>query len=274
MTKKALCVGINNFKNYTSSALQGCVNDANDMEALLIKYFGYETSDIVKLTDTQATKDNIIKNLKEMVKGAKTGKYDSLVFSLSSHGTHVPDTSGDEPDKVDEAFCPHDLAAKGNVWDPDHIIVDDELHDLFIQLPENVLLEVFLDTCHSGSGLKAIDMLLDRKPRYMPPPSMEAFKEVDGKVSKGIYRMFLDKGVTQHILWAACRPDQTSADAKIGESWHGAFTYFFCKEMNASQNKLPRNEILKKVVADLKAGDYTQTPQLESDATAREKSLG
>lgn len=272
--KKALCVGINNFKNYPSSALQGCVNDASDMGALLKKYFGYETSDIIKLTDTRATKDNIIKNLKEMVKGAKTGKYDSLVFSLSSHGTQVPDTSGDEPDKADEAFCPHDLAAKGKVWDPDHIIVDDELHDLFIQLPENVSLEVFLDTCHSGSGLKAIDLLLDRKPRYMPPPSMEAFKEVEGKVSKGIYRMFLDKKVTQHILWAACRPDQTSADANIDGGWHGAFTYFFCKEMNTSQNKLPRSEILKKVVDDLEAGDYTQIPQLECDATAREKSLG
>lgn len=108
----------------------------------------------------------------------------------------------------------------------------------------------------------------------MPPPSMEAFKEVEGKVSKGIYRMFLDKKVTQHILWAACRPDQTSADANIDGGWHGAFTYFFCKEMNTSQNKLPRSEILKKVVDDLEAGDYTQIPQLECDATAREKSLG
>ncbi len=154
--RKALCVGINKFKNLPSAALQGCVNDADDMEKLLKALLGFQAQDIVKLIDTKATKANIIKNLKEMVEGAKSGKYSYLVFSMSSHGTQVPDLSGDEPDRADEAFCPHDLAQKGNVWDPQHIITDDELRDLFIQLPENVLLEVYLDTCHSGTGLKQL----------------------------------------------------------------------------------------------------------------------
>lgn len=114
MAKKALCVGINNFKNYPNSALQGCVNDADDMEALLKKWLGFSSGDIVKLSDAQATKENIMKNLKEIVDGAKQKKYSYLVFSLSSHGTQVPDTSGDEPDKADEAICPYDLASAGN----------------------------------------------------------------------------------------------------------------------------------------------------------------
>lgn len=272
--KKALCVGINKFKNYPESALQGCVNDANDMEALLKKYFGFGASDIVKLTNTKATKSNIMKNLKKMVSGAKAGKYNHLVFSMSSHGTQVPDLSGDEPDRADEAFCPHDLAQKGDEWDPAHIIVDDELRDLFIQLPENVQLEVYLDTCHSGTGLKAVDLLLDRKLRYIPPPSLEAFDQVDGKRSRGLNKGLLEKEMTQHILWAACRADQTSADAYIGGGWHGAFTYFFCKEMNECQNKLSRNEILKKVRSDLKKGRYTQIPQLECEESSRNKKIG
>jgi metacaspase-1 len=208
-------------------------------------------------------------NLKSMVADAKAGRYSYLVFSLSSHGTQVPDTSGDEPDRADEAFCPHDLAQKGNVWDPSYIIVDDELHDLFVQLPANVLLEVYLDTCHSGTGLKAVDMLLDRRPRYMPPPSLEAFLKVDGRRSRGLHQGLLDKGITHHILWAGCRADQTSADAHIGGSWHGAFTYYFTKEMRASQNKVSRLEILKRVIADLKEGRYSQIPQLEGEATVR-----
>jgi hypothetical protein len=210
-----------------------------------------------------------MQNLTSMVKDAKAGKYSYLVFSFSSHGTQVPDTSGDEPDRADEAFCPNDLAQKGNVWDPQHIIVDDELHDLFVQLPKNVLLEVYLDTCHSGTGLKAIDMLLDRKPRYLPPPSLEAFQQVDGRRSRGLHQALLDKELVHHILWAGCRADQTSADASIGGTWHGAFTYYFCKEMRACQNKLSRLEVLKKVVADLKAGHYSQIPQLEGEATVR-----
>ncbi|AXV40572.1 caspase family protein [Methanobacterium sp. BAmetb5] len=269
--KRALCVGINNFKNFPSAALRGCVNDANDMEKLLKNLFGFQAVDIVKLTDTKATKTNIMKNLKEMVHGAKSGKYSHIIFTMSSHGTQVPDLSGDEPDRVDEAFCPNDLAQKGDDWDSNHIIVDDELRDLFIQIPEDVVLEVYLDTCHSGTGLKAIDLLFGRQTRYIPPPSLEAFKRVDGKRQRGLNKSLLEKGMVQHILWAACRADQTSADANIDGDWHGAFTYYFCKEMNVSQNKLTRNEILEKVRKDLRAGNYTQIPQLECEATARNK---
>ena len=149
------------------------------------------------------------------------------------------------------------------------IILDDELRDLFVQLPQNVLLEVYLDTCHSGTGLRAIDMLLDRRPRYLPPPSLEAFDEVEGRISRGLYRSLLDKGITRHILWAACRSDQTSADARIGGLWHGAFTYYFCKELRACKNKLTRSELLKKARANLKTGRYTQTPQLECSASTK-----
>lgn len=271
--RRALCVGINKFKNYPSAALQGCVNDAKDMAALHKELLGFTNADITVLTDAQATKANIMKLLSAMVADAKAGKFNYLVFSLSSHGTQVPDKNGDEPDRADEAFCPYDLAQKGNVWDPKYIILDDELHDLFVQLPPNVLLEVYLDTCHSGTGLKSIDMLLDRKPRYLPPPSLEAFLDVDGRRSRGLYESMLEKGIVHHILWAGCRSDQTSADAKIGGSWHGAFTYYYCKEMRKCKNKLSRLEVLKKVVADLQAGHYSQIPQLEGEATVRRSKI-
>jgi hypothetical protein len=132
---------------------------------------------------------------------------------------------------------------------------------------------VFFDTCHSGTGLKAIDLLLDRKPRYMPPPSLEAFEKVEGRTSRGLYRSLLEKGITHHILWAGCRADQTSADAKIEGTWHGAFTYYFYKELRACDNKLSRKKLLKKIRDDLKAGHYTQIPQLESQATTRNKRI-
>lgn len=268
--RKALCVGINHFANYSSATLQGCVNDAHDMANVLQKLLGFTANDIVTLTDAQATKANIMAQLKAMVDGAKRGTYTYLVFTMSSHGTQVPDLNGDESaDRADEAFCPTDLAQKGSQWDRNHIIIDDELRDLFIQLPENVLLEVFLDTCHSGTGLKEIDMLLDRKPRYLPPPSVEAFRAVQGRRSRGLVRGLLEKGIVHHILWAACRSDQTSADANIAGGWHGAFTYFFCKEILACKNSLSRAQLMAKIRADLSAAHYPQIPQLEAEATKR-----
>jgi metacaspase-1 len=269
MARKALCVGINQFKNYPNNGLNGCVNDVKDMASVLTDFLGFTSGDIITLTDSQATKANILSNLTAMVQDAKANKFDYLVFSLSSHGTQTPDTSGDESDKYDEAFCPHDLAVAGDHWDPQHILLDDELHDLFVQLPKTVLLEVYLDTCHSGTGLKAIDFLFDRKPRYLPPPSLKSFDMVDESAPRGFYKSFGKKATQQQILWAGCRADQTSADAHISGTWHGAFTYFFCKELRASQNKLTRAELLKKVRADLKVARYTQTPQLECQATTR-----
>ncbi len=269
MASKALCVGINVFKNFPSATLHGCVNDAHDMAGVLTDLLGFSKADITLLTDAQATKTNIMNHLKDMVDGAKTGKYNYLVFSISSHGSQVPDLNGDEPDHADEVYCPHDLAQAGNKWDPNHIITDDEMHDLFVKLPPNVPIEVFADTCHSGTSLKAMDLLFDRRPRYVPPPSLEAFEEVNGKISRGFYTKMLKNAIVHHILWAACRDYQTSSDASIGGAWHGAFTYHFCKEIRACANSLSRAQLLAKVRADLSHGHYSQVPQLECQATVR-----
>jgi hypothetical protein len=272
-SRRALCVGINVFKNYPGSNLNGCVNDANQMVGILKKYLGFAAADIKMLTDAQATKAAIMAELKAMVDGAKTGKYTYLVFSLSSHGTQVPDQNGDEADHYDEAFCPTDLAEKNGQWDPAHVIVDDELHDLFGQVPDNVLIEVYLDTCHSGTGLKAMDLMPDRRPRYIAPPSLEACQQVMPLMARGLRRRVLDKAAKNVILWAGCRDNQTSADAHIGGTYHGAFTYYWVKETEAANNNISRNDLLKKVNADLKTNHYTQVAQLECPATQRAISL-
>lgn len=163
--RTALCVGINEYLHFPSATLNGCVNDAHDMASLLKDLLGFEDSHITRLTDQAATKANIMRELNRMVEGALAGRYDHLVFSLSGHGTQVPDLNLDEFDRADEAYCPHDLTQNGPQWDRDHLIVDDELHDLFMQLPSSIILEVFLDTSHSGGGLRAADLLMDRRLR-------------------------------------------------------------------------------------------------------------
>ena len=169
--KKALFVGINKFASYSQFTLNGCVNDAKDMAALYKDLLGFKTTEMTVLSDAQATKANIMSNLNAMVADAKAGKLNYLVFSLSSHGTQMNDTSGDEPDGKDEAFVPYDIAEKAGAWDPAHIISDDEFHDLFVQLPAGVLLEVYLDTCHSGTGLRGAEFGLHApRARYIAPP--------------------------------------------------------------------------------------------------------
>jgi hypothetical protein len=84
----------------------------------------------------------------------------------------------------------------------------------------------------------------------------------------------VEKGMDHHILWTGCRSNQTSADAKIGSTWHGAFTYYYSKNLRAAKNKISRNDLLKKTKADLAKNDYDQVPQLECEATKRKVKVG
>jgi len=269
LRRQALCVGINQYQHFPSATLNGCVSDAHNMASLLKDLLGFEDSDITLLTDQAATKSNILHVLRRMVEGALAGRQNHLVFSFSGHGTQVPDLNLDEFDRADEAFCPYDLVASGAQWDRDHLIVDDELHDLFVQLPPSVLLEIYLDTCHSGAGLRAADLLMDRKPRYLPPPSLEAFRDIEYRRARPAHQKLLEKGLSHHILWTACKESQTASDAFIQGAWHGAFTHHFCREARASGNHLSRAKILGKIRLDLNTGLFTQTPQLDCEAITR-----
>ena len=272
-TKRALCVGINVFKNYPDATLQGCVNDANDMVSLLKDKFGFAQADIMLLTDAQATKAAIMQNLTQMVADAKAGKLKTLVFSLSSHGTQLPDKSGDEKDRLDEAFCPHDLAQKGSQWDLNHIIVDDELNTLFSQLPTNTTLELYLDTCHSGTGAKGDEN--DMWPtRFFMPESIQAGIEeaLKNAAPRGLAELLKPTVKAQRILWAGCKSDQTSADANFGGKPNGAFTYFYIKAVREAQGSITREQIIAKMQAAMK-GQFTQVPQLETDALNRSKEI-
>ncbi|HMK45066.1 MAG TPA: caspase family protein [Methanocella sp.] len=268
--RKALVVGINKYKNYPENNLNGCVNDTKTMGSYLKEFKGFGSGDIKTLIDDQATKANIMKVLQGMVKDAKDGKIKYLVFTMSSHGTQVPDMNGDEPDQVDEAFCPHDLAELNGNWDPKHVIVDDELHDLFVQLPKGAVLEGYLDTCHSGTGLKVMDLAPGRKIKYMPPPSIEAFKRAIAAEKVGKGKVSRRKTIkASHVLWSACKANQTSADAQINGKYSGAFTYYFYSDVKATDNSLKPKALLAKIRADLKANDFDQVPEYDANATTR-----
>ena len=273
MAKRALCVGINQFAHLPmASWLNGCVNDANDMAAMLRKR-GFASRSVTVLTDAQATKANIMGALTTLVTTAKEG--DTIVFSFSSHGTQVPDTDGDEPDGADEAFACHDMAQKGDQWDTDTVIVDDELRILFGKLPKGVVMEAYLDTCHSGTGLKAEDLLSGRRPRFVPPPTMKGLRSIDAAATKSTTAELV-KAIPaggRPVLFGGCRSDQTSADATFDGRSSGAFTYFFLKALaaNPTGSRADLHEALTKGLVD---ADFSQRPTLEGPPKAKKTGVG
>ncbi len=282
MARKALLVGINDYPG-TQNDLQGCVNDITNVYDILVKHFGFAPSDIVMLSNSRARRAAILEGVKSLVAGARDG--DSLVFHYSGHGSQVRDTEGDElEDEKDEVLCPYDFDWNGG------FIKDDDLADVLDGLKKGARLEVILDSCHSGTGTR--ELILDRRalerpagrelapaspanafevwkspccirPRFLaPPPDVELrADEIFGPplVLRSIGRAHS----MNHVLWAACRSSQFSADAEIDGKPSGAFTFYFCRHLRAVQGKGTRDQLLKLVRASLKHEGFSQVPQLE-----------
>ena len=131
-------------------------------------------------------------------------------------------------------------------------------------------------TCHSGTGLRAMDLLPGRRPKFRPPPTpagldavadLDSVSLVDGT---GRRRSSVPRGP---VLFAACRSDQTASDARFAGRFNGAFTYFLIERLRL-QAAAPRSTVAKDVRARLRTQRFSQSPQLESRATAREAAVG
>ncbi len=74
-----------------------------------------------------------------------------------------------------------------------------------------------------------------------------------------------------HVLFSACKDNQTSADAYINGSYNGAFTYYFCKHLRDKNGNITRKELIKRVRASLKFNGFSQIPQLECPTEKKDK---
>jgi len=165
-------------------------------------------------------------------------------------------------------------------WDGTYI-VDDDLKAVFSKLPAGVHLEVLLDSCHSGtatrgamnpaSNLTPVSPGANRQ-RFLAPPMDILCRQLD-EDDLPLTRMLKTANPENHALFSGCRDNQTSADAYIGGTYNGAFSYYFCKHLRDAQGAIARAELLKRLRASLKHEDFDQVPQLECPAAWKKKKL-
>jgi metacaspase-1 len=270
MAKKALCVGINDYP-IDGADLKGCVNDAYDWASLLTDHFDVATGDVRVLLDADATKANILTGLKGLLAGA--GRGDVLVFTNSSHGSQIPDVSGDEP-TYDEVLCPYDVR--------DTTIADDELRELFTDLPDGVHLTVISDSCHSGTvtraavgdsipGLSSPD---DRRVRFLHPAlfrSTRALPDPMGTRPRG--RMAFPQSSMNHVLVSGCLDSEYSFDAVIEGDYHGAMTFHAIRTIVDAGYQITYAELAERLTPALEAAGYAQHPQLEARSDMKHRQV-
>ncbi len=273
MVKKVLCIGINDYP-YDGNDLNGCVNDANAWAKLLTQHYDFPVTDVKLLLDNEATKANIMAGLKNLLAGAHSG--DVLVFTNSSHGTYVADTSGDEA-KYDEAICPYDIK--------DNLIVDDELRELFADLPKGVHFTVISDSCFSGTVTKAVVGEIfpsmktpdDRRLRFLSP-ALRGGIVLDRPWKKqkkeyGKKREMYPESTMKEILLSGCSDREYSYDALINGTYHGAMTYFALQAIAEAKYTITYQQLHNRLCFLVDAADYPQTPQLEGSKANKKRQL-
>lgn len=246
--KKALCIGICNYKN-PINRLEGCIEDAITWSKLLQDSKGFPSPDM--LVDSDATTFVVISRLKKMITHAKPG--DVLVFTFSGHGTSIPTSNKDELDGRDEAICLYN-----------GIITDDTIAEILRLAPEGVSITMILDSCHSGTMLKnfTTDHHLVRKTRYMPP-SDEMFAKIvmDLEVKNRIMAPHQDVPMWE-ILLAGCKDNEYSYDTLIEGKACGAFTYYASKLIRENPS-ITYGQFSTMIDASLPSKEYPQHPQVE-----------
>ncbi len=260
MANKALCVGINKYP-YENMDLKGCVNDATAWADLLIHHFDFPRTNVKLIFDSEATKRNVIFELKNLLAGAQAD--DVLVFTNSSHGSYIKDTSGDER-KYDQVICPFDVA--------DNVIVDDELRELFVAIPAGVNFTVISDSCHSGTITRIITPDYRRK-RFLNPKLRGQPELRDPLRAKPRIREKYPESEMKEILITGCKDNQFSYDAQMQNDFHGAMSYFALQEIRAANYKITYADLVKRVVKQLDRNRFNQQPQLEGKKENKRKQI-
>lgn len=268
-TLHTLLVGINEYASPEVRNLQGCVNDVENIDALLAQYAnsnGFAYNSLIR-ANKEAMRATIMSDFNAHLGQAKAG--DSVLFYFSGHGSQEP-LKGEEfkkffPEGKFESILCHDSRTENEDGKYIFDLADKELAYLLSGLSQGVHATVILDSCHSGSGTRttAADQLLEgflhqeATSRNVPPSSVArgitefegSFITADGQVTIPMFN---------HILLAACRPFELAQESSQGGYFsmalqkalklHGATTYY---------------DLFQSVYQGIKTQGHQQHPQFE-----------
>ena len=147
--KLALLVGINSYPNTTN--LQGCLTDVELQRELLLHRFGFNQQDILTLTDTQATRENIeTAFVQHLSKQAKSTDVVLFHFSGYGHRTQVSTPGNSSPQLVD-SLVPVDGITSRKANSVTHNLPEDTLL-LLGQSLATTRATMILDTSYVSTG--------------------------------------------------------------------------------------------------------------------------
>ena len=266
MNNKALLVGINKYPD-PRNELRGCVNDILEMEHFIAEANKvYPKKNIKKLTNKEATKKEILIQLKWLIEGAEAG--DQLLFHYSGHGAQAPTLFNSlEKDGLDEIICPYDFDGTNKTS-----LRDKEFAQLFAGIPKGVHFVWISDSCHA-EDLSRDPFKLDEEDfmannthyRFFTGLSHFDNSEDEANDLAGIAIGKIAPIISplNGALLSACQSHELSADTYINKRFIGAFTHYLIENLNKYSDTKNMRSIIEIVNKDLGKNGYDQNPQSE-----------
>lgn len=157
-TNRALVIGIGSYDTHTTG--WGRIHGDADVDMLsrALQNQGFLRENIFTLKNQEATKKNIVANIKKLADVSRSG--DNVFFIFSGHGQLVKNFNNDtEKNDVDESIVPYDAYKtgrykyNGGFYSGENHLLDDEIAPLLdaikIKIGVKGTLLVAIDACYS-----------------------------------------------------------------------------------------------------------------------------
>ena len=215
-----LLIGIGQYPKESGWHVIHGDNDVYIINQLLLEQ-GFKNDNISVLTNSSATKSNIVTALDEIRKNASEG--DVVYIHFSGHGQQFTDLDGDEPDDhFDESWIPYDARKQyeKGVYEGQNHILDDELNIYLNGLRAKVgargRIVLVADACHSGSGSRGLSdedefVRGTSEPFVIPGGGSNVIKK-----DAPVYWLYV----------GACKPHQVNYEHKSSDgTYYGSLSY-------------------------------------------------
>ncbi|WP_437985162.1 caspase family protein [Sorangium sp. So ce117] len=230
--RHVLLIGIDAYPG--PSALRGCVNDIDAIEAILLERLAVPPSAITKLAapccasgrtsrlPEQAPTSANLRAAFEALAGEAVQPGDRVLIYYAGHGTQVLPRNART---VREALVPVDIHAGGA------LLYDYELNALLHRISRRTGdVTVVLDCCCSAGVTRSASGTAERAVRFYPldnptpPPLLDLPGRRVAEPPAGLVPA-LDAGDPGHVVIAACQSDQVANEGSDERGvQHGAFT--------------------------------------------------
>ncbi len=249
-------------------------NDVPLIENALLD-LGFEGTNVMFLTDADATKDGIMQALNTLYE--KVEKGDHVVVHYSGHGHQIFDDNDDEIDGLDEALVSYDAPMKmEDGYDGSLHFRDDELGEMItkfrIKLGANGHILLFLDSCHSGTGTRGSAKVRGGAPPLVPE-NWNPKSKSDDKVGFGVNgnqgqssRGVSTENMAKFVVFSGASANELNYETyDDDDNAVGSLSYCIFKAFSQMQEGDTYRQVFARIMAEMATKAPFQNPAIEGD---------